>query len=78
MSREDKHGPHATTQLALVLALTRCAPLRLSAMMMNRGVTLAQLEERIILIATITVRSRNQRRERTRRKREQALGSAAR
>lgn len=76
LSVEATHGPHATTQLALVLALTRCAPLLLSAMMMNRGVTLAQLEERIILIATITARSRNQRRERARRKREQALGTA--
>lgn len=76
LSVEEKHGRHATTQLALVLALTRCAPMLLSVMMMNRGVTLAQLEERILLIATITARSRNQRRERTRRKREQALGLA--
>lgn len=74
LSVEQKHGPHATTQLALVLALTRCAPLLMSGMMMNRGVTFQQLEERILLIAHITARSRNQRRERARRKREQGLG----
>jgi hypothetical protein len=62
--------------VALVLALTRCAPLLLAAMMMNRGVTLPQLEGRSILITTITARSRNQRPERARRKREQALGTA--
>jgi hypothetical protein len=74
LSIEEKEGRHATTQLALVLALTRCAPLLLSMMMMSRGVTFAQLEERIMLIAEITARSRNQRRERARRRREKALG----
>jgi IS4 transposase len=76
LSLEEREGRHATTQLALVIALTRCAPLLLSMMMMNRGVTFAQLEERIMLIAEITARSRNQRRERARRKREKSLGTA--
>lgn len=74
LSIEEKKGRHATTQLALVLTITRCAPLLLSAMYMQRGVTLKQLEERIILIATIAARSRNQRRERARRKREASVG----
>lgn len=74
LSLEQKHGRHATTQLALVLALSRCAPLLLSSAMMRRGVTLAQLEERIMIIATIVGRSRKQRRERARRRRERALG----
>jgi hypothetical protein len=72
---EEKEGRHATTQLALVLALTRCAPLLLSMMMTARGVTLSQLEERIMIIAEITARSRSKRRERARRKREQSLGT---
>lgn len=75
LSLEQKHGRHATTQLALVIAVTRCAPLLLSMMMAARGVTLEQLEERILLIAEITARSRNKRRERARRKREQSLGT---
>jgi hypothetical protein len=75
LSMEAKHGRHATTQLALVLALTRCAPLLLSSMMMERGVTLAQLEERIMIIASIVARSRKQRRERVRRRREKSIGS---
>jgi IS4 transposase len=76
LSIEEKEGRHATTQLALVLALTRCAPLLLSMMMQARGVTFSQLEERIMLIAEITARSRSQRRERARRKREKKLGAA--
>lgn len=71
---EERDGRHATTQLALVLALTRSAPLLLSSMMMSRGVTLEQLEERILIIARVVARSRNQKRERERRKREQSLG----
>jgi hypothetical protein len=74
LSVEEKHGRHATTQLALVLTLTRCAPLLLSAMYMQRGVTLEQLEERLILIASVVARSRNQRRELARRKREESIG----
>ena len=74
LSLEKKNGRNATTQLALVIALTRCAPLLLSMMMSARGVTLKQLEERIMIIAETTARSRSQRRERTRRRREKSLG----
>lgn len=77
LSIEQKQGRHATTQLALVLTLTRCAPLLLSAIYMQRGVTFEQLEERLMLIATITARSRNQRRERVKRQREQAIGGSS-
>lgn len=77
LSVEEKLGRHATTQLALVLTLTRCAPLLLADAYMRRGVTLEQLEERLLLIATVTARSRNQRRERARIKREQGLGRAS-
>ncbi|RKH11253.1 IS4 family transposase [Corallococcus sp. AB030] len=79
LSMQQKAGEpgqvQATGRLALVLALTRCAPLLLSHAMMSRGVTLEQLEERILLIAEVTARSRQQRRERERRKREASLGS---
>jgi hypothetical protein len=76
LSVEAKENRRVTTQLALVLALTRCAPMLLSALYQQRGITLAQLEERILLIATIVARSRNQRREREKLKRERALGHA--
>lgn len=61
-------------RLALVLVLTRAAPLLLTDAYMRRGVTIEQLEERILLIATVVGRARNQRRERARIKREAGLG----
>lgn len=75
LSVEEKTGHKATSQLALVVAVTRCAPLLMSMMMTARGVTLAQLEERILIIAGIAARSRNQRRERAKRKRQESLGT---
>lgn len=74
---EEKEGQHATAQLALVLTLTRCVPLMLSHSYLSRGVTPEQLERRLMNIAAIVGRSRNQRRERARRKREQSLGQAS-
>jgi len=62
------------TRLALMLVLTRAAPLLHTIAMMSRGVTLEQLEERIELIAIKAAQARNQRRERARRKREADLG----
>ena len=75
LTAEERTGRKATSQLALVVAVTRCAPLLMSMMMAARGVTLAQLEERILIIAEIAARSRNQRRERAKRKRQKLLGS---
>ncbi len=77
LSVEAKEDRRVTNQLALVLALTRCAPMLLSVLYMDRGIILAQLEERILMIASIAERSRNQRRERTRLKRERAPGHLA-
>jgi IS4 transposase len=76
LSFEEKTGRKATSQLALVVAVTRCAPLLMSMMMTARGVTLSQLEERILIIAGIAARSRNQRRERAKRKRQKSVGTA--
>jgi hypothetical protein len=66
--------PGVRGHLALMLALSRSMPLLLSIFMIQRGVTLAQLEERLLMIAEITARSRNRRREREKRKRRQAIG----
>jgi hypothetical protein len=75
---EEHHGPHATSQLALLLTLTRAMPLLLGFFMRERGVTLQQLEERIIMIANVVAKSRNQRRERKKRQTRQTLGQPGR
>jgi IS4 transposase len=74
---EEREGRNATAQLALILTLVRCAPLLLADSYIRRGIALVQLEERLMLIAAMAARSRNQRRERAKRKREQALGRNA-
>jgi len=76
LSVEERVGPHATTQLALLLTLSRSMPLLLGFFMQQRGVTLEQFEDRIIMIASIVARSRRQRRERQKQKQRQALGTA--
>ena len=74
---EEQEGRHATTQLALILVLARCGPLMLAHSFLRQGVTLEQIERRLMNIATIVGRTRNRRRERARREREQALGDAS-
>lgn len=74
LSVEKKYGAYATTQLALLLTLSRSMPLLLGVFMQQRGVTLADLEDRILMIASIVARSRRQRRERQKRKQRQGLG----
>lgn len=71
---EEHAGKNATTQLALILVLARCGPLMLAHSFLSQGITLEQIERRLMNIATIVAKSRNQRRERARRQREQALG----
>src|SRR5690606_7783999 len=63
-------------RMAMMLVLTRGISLLYTWALMGRGVTLQQLEERLELIAATIGKSRNQRRERERRKREQGLGRA--
>jgi len=60
----------------MVLVLTRAIPLLYTWALMNQRITLQQLEDRIELIAATVAKARNRRRERARRKREQALGRA--
>lgn len=74
LEERDGGARPRTGQLALCLTLSRALPLLLNVFMNLRGVTLAQLEERILLIASIVARSRNQRRERAKRAKRQALG----
>lgn len=68
ISLKDKADTHAYGQLAIVLTLARLAPSLLAARMLARGLTLKDFEERLLLTASIIARSRNQRRERAKRK----------
>lgn len=67
LSAQKVAGPHAVTQLAIVLTLARMTPLLLSMRMLKRGVDLAEMERRLMLITLSLARSRRQRRERTKR-----------
>jgi IS4 transposase len=78
LSVEERYGPHATTKLALLLTLSRTMPLMLSLFMQQQQVTLAEFEDRILMIASIVARSRRQRRERAKRKKRQQLGKRTR
>lgn len=61
-------------RMAMVLVLARSASLMLSYALLRDGVTIEELERRIMLTATIVARARNQRRERERKKREASIG----
>jgi hypothetical protein len=71
---QQKHGPHAVAQLALVLVMTRCSSQLVTALLIEEGITVEEYERRITLQALIIGRSRNQRREREKRKRQEGLG----
>lgn len=64
-------------RLALVLVLSRAVPLLIAYSLQREGVTIEEMERRIMLIASTMARSRNRRRERERRKREASIGRPA-
>ena len=74
ITTEQKHGPHAVAQLALVLVLARCSSQLITALLIDEGITAQEYERRIMLHAAIVAGSRNQRREREKRKRQMGLG----
>jgi hypothetical protein len=57
---------HATGQLAIVLVLNRALPMIMALRLRGQNVDIAEMERRMILLATILGKSRRQRRERTR------------
>jgi hypothetical protein len=69
---------HAMGQLAIVLALSRSLPMLLSLRMRGQDIDLAEMERRILLVATITAKSRNQRRDRARKAKRASLAAGAR
>ena len=75
LSLQKQAKLHAYGQLAIVLVLSRLAPSIMAARMLARGLTLEDMEERLLLSASIIARSRNQRRERAKRKRFATLAA---
>jgi hypothetical protein len=67
-------GDRVHNKLALMLVLSRMMPLMLTAFLLSEGTTIEKLERRILFIAATVARSRNQRRDRMKRQREQRLG----
>ena len=72
---QQKDPKHVHTSLSMVLVLARSTGLLIAHQLMSEGVTIKEFERRIMLIATVAARTRNQRRERTKRKREARLGA---
>lgn len=68
------HGEHIVTQLCSVLVLSRSMGLFIAHQILEQGYGIDELERRILLIASIAAKARNQRRERQKRKREAELG----
>jgi len=66
---------HAMGQLAIVLSLNRSLPMILALRMRGQDIDIVEMERRILLIATITAKSRRQRRERTKRARRAAIST---
>ena len=64
-------------RLAMVLVLSRAVPLLIANSLIRDGVSIEEIERRIMLIASTLARSRNRRRERERRKREASIGRSA-
>jgi len=64
---------HAVGQLAIVLALSRSVPMMMAMALQERGVTIEEMERRILMIAAHVARSRNRRRDRAKRAQREGL-----
>lgn len=69
-----ERGDHIITQLASVLVLSRSMGLFIAHRVLEQGYGIDELERRILLVASVAARARNQRREREKRRREAGLG----
>lgn len=67
---------HAMGQLAILLTLNRMVPMLMAWRLQQRGVSLEEMERRILLLAAQAGRSRQQRRERKRRELRASLGKS--
>ena len=74
LAARQQSREHALGQLAILLTLNRMVPLLMAWRLQQRGVSLEEMERRMLLLATMAGRSRQQRRERKRRERRASLG----
>lgn len=70
---QDATKEHASGQLAILLALNRSMPMLLAMRLQQRGVSLEEMERRLLLITMQLAKSRRQRRERAKRAQRAAL-----
>ena len=75
LAAKNETKGHAMGQLAIVLALNRSLPLIIALRMRGQNIDLAEMERRMLLIATTIARSCRQRRERAKRAKRAALSS---
>ena len=72
-ARQQSRG-HALGQLAIVLTLNRMVPMLMAWRLQQRGVSLEEMERRMLLLAVMAGRSRRQRRERKKREQRATIG----
>lgn len=65
---------HALGQLAILLTLNRMVPMLMAWRLQQRGVSLEEMERRMLILAAMAGRSRQQRRERKRRELRASVG----
>jgi len=65
---------HALGQLAILLTLNRMVPMLMAWRLQQRGVSLEEMERRMLILAALAGRSRQQRRERKRRELRASVG----
>jgi Transposase DDE domain len=75
LSIKEQSRDHATAQLAIVLTLNRMVPMIMAMRLRGRGVTLEEMERRMLLLAMVLGRSRRQRRERAKRARRAEISA---
>ncbi len=74
LSARQQSRDHALGQLAIVLTLNRMVPMLTAWRLQQRGVSLEEMERRMLLLAVVAGRSRRQRRERKRRQLRATVG----
>jgi hypothetical protein len=67
LSAQESTKEHASGQFAILLALNRSMPMLMAMRLRQRGVTLEEMERRLLLITMQLAKSRRQRRERAKR-----------
>lgn len=74
LSAREASRDHALGQLAIVLTLNRMVPMLMAWRLQQRGVSLEEMERRMLILAVMAGRSRRQRRERKKRALRATIG----